>query len=880
MNGPIRTTCPYCGVGCGVIARRGPKGDVVLKGDPAHPANHGQLCSKGTALGDTLGLEGRLLYPEIDGARATWEESLDLVASKFAEVIARRGPNAAAFYVSGQLLTEDYYITNKLMKGFIGSGNIDTNSRLCMASTVAGHIRAFGADAVPCCYEDLEAAKLVVLTGSNAAWCHPILFQRIKAAKRKDPDKKVVVIDPRRTATCELADLHLPIRPGADAILWNGLLDWLQSRGVVDYAFLEEHTKGFGRALAAAKTREGIPRVAASCGLLAEDLVRFYEWWARDERVVTVFSQGINQSTSGSDKVSAILNCHLLTGRIGKPGSGPFSFTGQPNAMGGREVGGLANTLAAHMGFTPENVDRVGRFWKSDRVASKPGLKAVDLFERVLDGEVEALWIACTNPAVSLPNTSRVRDALAKVPFLVVSDCMRTTDTTRHAHVLLPALTWGEKDGTVTNTERCISRQRAFLDAPGEARPDWKIFCDVARRMGFEGFDFTSPKEIFAEHAALSAFENNGTRDFDIGGLVDAYDSLEPVRWPAPEDNAAGTKRLFADGRFYTDDGRANFVAVSPRPPAYVPDVEFDLVLNTGRVRDHWHTMTRTAKSPGLASHLPEPYVEMHPSDAADRGLSDRQLVRIETPWGEMVARIKAFEGQRRGSVFVPFHWTGEYARLGRVGPLISSETDPTSGQPEFKHTPARVIAYAPAWHGFLLLRGEGSAPCSDYWVRVPGDGFTQFDLAGDHRPETWASLGRKLLGSVGGTARPLEFHDEARGRYRAAFVEEGRLVACLFVASSDDLPPRRWLQGLFHSDSLSDVERMGLLAGRPASGHEDDGPIVCTCFGVGLNVLVRAIRREGLASPEAIGAALNAGTNCGSCVPEVEALLDEHRAA
>ncbi|HUP92454.1 MAG TPA: molybdopterin-dependent oxidoreductase [Solimonas sp.] len=501
----VRSTCPYCGVGCGVLASAR---EVV--GDPQHPANAGKLCVKGSALGETLGLEGRLLYPEVEKQRVSWDTALAHVADGFRKMIAEHGPDAVAFYVSGQLLTEDYYVANKLMKGYIGSANIDTNSRLCMSSAVAGHKRAFGEDLVPVSYEDLELADLVVLVGSNTAWCHPILFQRIEAARERRPQMKLVVIDPRRTATCETADLHLPIRPGTDVALFNGLLAFLHEHGVADSGFVERHTQGVEAALASAQAGSDVAKVARACGLDPAAVSEFFRLFARTPRVVTAFSQGVNQSSSGTDKVNAIINCHLLTGRIGKPGAGPFSITGQPNAMGGREVGGLANTLAAHLDFEPAHRALVQEFWGSPRIAARPGLKAVDLFGAIHAGQVKAVWIMATNPVVSLPDADRVRAALAKCELVVVSDVVRATDTSALAHVLLPAAAWGEKDGSVTNSERRISRQRKFLPLPGEARPDWWIVCEVARRMGFaDGFAFESAHEVFDEHCRLSGYGNS-----------------------------------------------------------------------------------------------------------------------------------------------------------------------------------------------------------------------------------------------------------------------------------------------------------------------------------------------------------------------------------
>lgn len=514
-TGPIRSTCPYCGVGCGVLLRPDEAGGLTVEGDPDHPANFGKLCSKGLALGETVGLEGRLLEAEVDGQPVAMDAALQHVADRFKATIAKHGPDSVAFYVSGQLLIEDYYVANKLIKGFIGSANIDTNSRLCMASTVAGHKRVFGSDTVPGTYEDLDEADLVVLVGSNLAWCHPVLFQRLKAA-REARGTKVVVVDPRRTATCDIADLHLKLHPGTDVALFNGLLTHLGKQSAIDAEFVAAHTNGAVETLEAAAKDDPI-----ETGLAAADIARFYALFTQTERVVTVFSQGVNQSTSWSDKVNAILNCHLATGRIGKPGMGPLSVTGQPNAMGGRETGGLANMLAAHLDI--ESADHraaVRSFWSAPTIAGKPGLKAVDMFRAVEEGTIKALWISSTNPAVSLSDADRVSAAIRNCDFVVVSDITRQTDTARLADVLLPATGWGEKTGTVTNSDRTISRQRSALPAPGDALHDWQLFSEVGRRMGWQGaFDYAHPSEIFRDHAALSGV---------AGSQEDAQVSLPP----------------------------------------------------------------------------------------------------------------------------------------------------------------------------------------------------------------------------------------------------------------------------------------------------------------------------------------------------------------
>ena len=734
------TTCPYCGVGCGVLATPGPDG-VDIQGDPDHPANLGRLCSKGSALGETVALDGRLLSPRVNGKDTDWDNATALVAQKFRDAIDEHGPDSVAFYVSGQLLTEDYYVANKLMKGFIGSANIDTTSRLCMASSVAGHKRAFGSDTVPGTYEDLEQADLVVLVGSNLAWCHPVLYQRIAAAKAARPDMKLVNIDPRRTATSDLADLHLAIAPGTDVALFNGLLDQINGQGAVDCEFVCAHVAQFPETLEQAQVDD-----PNRTGLSRGELQAFYDLWVRTEKVVTVYSQGVNQSTSGTDKVNAILNCHLATGRIGKPGMGPFSVTGQPNAMGGRETGGLANMLAAHLELTdPVQRWAVREFWDAPAIADAPGLKAVDLFDACAEGKIKALWVMSTNPAVSMPAANHVRDAIRTCPFVVVSDIFADTDTAKLADVVLPAAAWGEKSGTVTNSDRTISRQRAFLPTPGEARPDWKIICDVAAAMGWgRSFAFDTPASIFREHAALSGVAGTLGRDFDISGLANiddrAYDNLAPVRWPVTATRVGG--RFFGDGRFFTSNGKARMVPVSAKPMAAAVTPARPLRLNTGRIRDQWHTMTRTARSPRLNQHLAEPFAEIHPVDASDAGVSDADLVRVETDYGHIIVRALITDRTLPGNIFVPMHWTDQWASNGRVDAVVAPATDPVSGQPELKGATASISVYRPAWFAFAVSANRpriDDLPEIGYWATAKTETGWRTELAGDVTPICFA---------------------------------------------------------------------------------------------------------------------------------------------
>ncbi len=881
----VRTACPYCGVGCGVLAKPDGHGGAVIAGDPAHPANFGKLCSKGSALGETLGLATRILHPmqrQADGAlkRISWDGALDAMAEGFSRTIARHGPDAVAFYLSGQLLTEDYYVANKLMKGFIGSANVDTNSRLCMASSVAGHRRAFGSDTVPGCYEDLDCADLIVLVGSNAAWCHPVLFQRMVANKRLR-GAKIVVIDPRRTATAEEADLFLAVAPGTDSALFCGLLVHLADNLALDYGFIDARTTGFVETLA--RAREIAPDLmstAAITGLSPAEVGRFFALFRTIPNAVTCFSQGVNQSAQGTDKVSAIVNCHLATGRIGKPGTGPFSLTGQPNAMGGREVGGLANQLAAHMDFTLENVDRVGRFWDAPAMARGEGLKAIDMFEAIAGGEIKALWVMATNPAVSLPRAGVMQEALRKLDLFVVSENVASNDTVNAgAHLVLPAAAWGEKDGTVTNSERRISRQRSFLPAAGEAKPDWWIVAQVARRMGFgDAFAYESAADVFREHAALSAFENGGNRDFDIGALAQLSDgefsALDPVQWPLRTDSPRRESRFFAEGTFFTPDGRARMVPVAP-PRSEAASTEFPLRLNTGRVRDQWHTMTRSGLSLRLAHHTPEPLIEIHPDDAAARGVTHNGFARLRSAYGACVLKVAISEGQQRGSLFVPIHWSRETASAARVGDLVTCTTDPYSGQPDSKATPVSIDPVSFALRGFVLARGRLTLPGESWWARVTLRDGAGWLLASNAEPAAWRAWVKTHFAGL----EIAEYCDAPRGLYRAAAFADGRLAGCLFVGPAGAAPQWDAVKGLFECEELGDAQRRAVLSGKSADGLADPGPVICACFGVGLKVIRAAIDSGEALNVEQIGAALRAGTNCGSCLPELKRIVDQERA-
>lgn len=848
------TTCPYCGVGCGILAGA----DGTIKGDPDHPANFGRLCSKGSALGETIDLEGRLLRPQIGGQDAMWDETLDLMAEKFSAAIRDHGPDSVAFYVSGQLLTEDYYVANKLMKGFIGSANIDTNSRLCMASSVAGHKRAFGTDTVPGTYADLEEADLIVLVGSNLAWCHPVLHQRIAAAKEARPAMQVVNIDPRKTATTALADHHLRIVPDGDIALFNGLLAYLAETEALDQKYLTDHVSGRVPAITQARLDD-----PSESGVSQAELAQFYRLWAATEKVVTVYSQGVNQSACGTDKVNAILNCHLATGRIGKPGCGPFSVTGQPNAMGGREVGGLSNMLANHLDI--ENSDHraaVQEFWHSPTISTQAGLKAVDLFQACADGKIKALWIMSTNPAVSLPDANSVAKAIANVPFVAVSDIMARTDTGDLADVLLPATGWGEKDGTVTNSERRISRQRAFLPVPGEARPDWRAICDLAHRMGWgAAFDYASPADVFADYVALSAATKDFGRDLDLSIFADAdYASLIPTQWPHND------KRFFADGQFFHVDGKARMLPVCAPEPA----VREGFTLNTGRNRDQWHTMTRSGKSPRLGAHLAEPYAEIHPSDAAEMALASGDIVRLKSAHGQAILRALVTDRTAQGDIFAPMHWTRQQSSAGCVNTLLPPVVDPVSGQPALKNNHVTARKFEVAWYGYAVSL-HPMRPRTSYAAIARTLTGWQGEFGGGEAPSSWENLARSLMDVE--TCTASELYDRSAQQTRIAFYDSDTLTGLFFAGPTPVSLSRTHAVSLIGTATPS----LRALAGRSAADQPDPGTTICACMNVGINTLRDAIA-AGANSVDALGVATCAGTNCGSCKPELTSLIAQAR--
>ena len=806
----VATTCCFCGVGCGVIATSSNNSISAVKGDPAHPANFGQLCTKGAALHLSADTDARLLHPEVNGKRASWDEALDFVSQEFSQVISEHGPDAVAFYISGQLLTEDYYVFNKLAKGLIGTNNVDTNSRLCMSSAVAGYKMSLGADAPPCAYEDIDAADLIVIAGSNTAFAHPVLFQRIEAARAKNPDLRTIVIDPRATVTARAADLHLAIKPGTDVALFNAMLHILQQEKLVDEAFIRSHTQGYEG------LRTCTPELAAGiCGIPEAQIVHAALLFGAAKAALSLYCQGLNQSTSGTFKNAALINLHLATGQIGKPGAGPFSLTGQPNAMGGREVGGMANLLSAHRELSnPEHRAEIAALWGVRSVPERPGKTAVEMFDAIGRGEIKAVWIACTNPAQSMPDVSAVRKALERAELVVVQEAFRDAETCAYADVLLPAATWAEKEGTVTNSERRISRVRAAVSPPGEARPDWEIAVAFAKKLLPEKsaalFPYTSPEEIFNEHR-----ETTRGRDLDITGL--SYALLErdgPQQWPYPEGAARGRTRLYADGVFPTPSGRARFVATDYAPPAEEPDADYPIRLTTGRLRDQWHSMTRTGLVGRLFAHSPEPEVLLHKDSM--HGIEDGSLVLVTSRRGAIVLKARASSDLRPGDAFVAMHWGTRFTSAG-TNTLTLPAFDPHSKQPELKHAAVRIAPFATQW------RGTFTAPASADLHRTASSFFPRFD-------------------------------------YAAISLTEGpEILLRLDLASSTTPDPK----------SLSALEDLFGSPPDPSSSSSDRS--VCACFKVTESTIRSAVTAG--ATLAKLQKELRCGTNCGSCVPELRRL-------
>ncbi|WP_421681750.1 molybdopterin-dependent oxidoreductase [Stutzerimonas urumqiensis] len=895
MTRPARTTastCCYCGVGCGVLIEHDGERILGVAGDPSHPANLGRLCSKGTTLHLTGDLDARALHPELrlgkglPRSRVDWDSALDHAAGVFAETLRQHGPESVAFYVSGQLLTEDYYAFNKLARALVGTNNLDSNSRLCMSSAVVGYKRSLGADAPPCCYEDIEQTDCLLIAGSNMAYAHPVLFRRLEEARAKRPHMKVIVVDPRRTDTCELADLHLQILPGTDVALFHGLLHLLLRDGHVDRGFIASHTEGFD-ALEALVQDYTPEQVAERCGIDVRDLFACAQMIGGAASFLSLWCMGLNQSTAGSAKNSALINLHLATGQIGRVGAGPFSLTGQPNAMGGRETGSLSNLLPGHREVAdPTHRAEVAAYWGVPAVPAQPGLSAIELVEAVHDGRIKALWIVCTNPAQSLPDQQRVHQALAACPFVVVQEAFATTETCRHADLLLPAASWGEKQGTVTNSERRISRVRQAIPAPGEARPDWAIACDFARRLerhlrpGAPSlFDFQTPQALFEEYKALTA-----GRDLDYSGLDYArIDVHGPQQWPFPTGAATGTARLYADGRFPTPSGRARFIADAYVPPRELPDTRYPLTLNTGRLRDHWHGMSRTGTAARLFGHVEQALLGLHPQTLAQRGLVEGDLVRVRSRRAALMLPVQADPSLRPEQAFVPMHWGDRFLKGLGINALTLPARDPLSQQPELKHAGIEIERVDLPWHFFSLAEGRVQARLEAVRPMFEGFDYASFSLAGRDRAalviraarqdapgSEWLEMIDRLLDLADGPV--LTYDDPRRAVGKRVRVEQGRLLS---LRLAGETAARDWLKQLWQDGTLDPALRPWLLAPlseAPRATTAPAGKTLCNCMdisqarvcaGIAAGLDLEGLKRE-----------LGCGTQCGSCIPEIRRLI------
>ncbi|MEX6504474.1 nitrate reductase [Pseudomonas zhanjiangensis] len=887
------STCCYCGVGCGVLIEHDDEKILGVQGDPEHPANFGKLCSKGATLHLTGDLDARGLYPELRlgkgmaRARSDWDSALDHAANQFAATIREHGPDSVAFYISGQLLTEDYYAFNKLARALVGTNNLDSNSRLCMSSAVVGYKRSLGADAPPCNYEDIEQSDCLLIAGSNMAYAHPVLFRRLEEAKARRPDMRIIVVDPRRTDTCELADLHLAILPGTDVALFHGLLHILMWEGWIDRAFIDAHTDGFD-ALKALVRDYSPAMVAELCGISVEDLQSCARMIGSAPSFLSLWCMGLNQSSAGSAKNSALINLHLATGQIGKPGAGPFSLTGQPNAMGGRETGSLSNLLPGHRDAgNAEHRAEVAAYWGVEGLPASTGLTAVELFEAVRAGKIKALWIACTNPAQSLPDQTRVHEALAACPFVVVQEAFFTTETCHYADLLLPAASWGEKEGSVTNSERRVSHVRRAVPAPAEARPDWAITSDFARRLeqllrpGLPSlFAFDSPEALFEEYKYLTQH-----RDLDLCGLSYALlDDQGPQQWPFPAGATRGTPRLYGDGRFPTDNGRAQFLAEPYRAPKEKREARFPLTLNTGRLRDQWHGMSRTGTAARLFGHVEEAVLSLHPDELRRRRLQAGDLIQVRSRRGSLVLPVQADKGVRSGQAYLPMHWGDRFLKGLGSNVLTLPACDPLSKQPELKHAGIQVEKAELPWQLFALVEGNVQQRFKALRPLFEGFAYANLTLTGRERPALLiraaaaAAPDAELLAQIdallGVDQGPvLAYDDPRRAVGKRVRIEDGRIHS---IRLAGETAARDWLKSLW-SEGQADADlRRWLLAplstppGTAATSKASK--TLCNCLNVSEGAVCAGIER-GL-DLDGLKQELKCGTSCGSCVPEIKRLL------
>lgn len=861
-QGCRKTTCPYCGVGCGIEISNN-----KIIGDALHPANSGSLCVKGVALAESLQMPSRLLYPKLREKEVSWQSVTDLIAQEIHQAKAEFGPDSVAMYVSGQLLTEDYYVANKLMKGYVGSANIDTNSRLCMSSAVAAHVRAFGEDVVPVNYDDIDKTELLIICGANTAWTHPVLFRRIQQARENNPNLKLVVIDPRETVTAQQADLHLPIKNDGDVSLFNGLLKFLIEQQCIDSEYINSHTDGFD-ALAeeVSDLRYDVTNLTSSIGISEEKLTTFFQWFAQSPTAITLFCQGVNQAENGVDKGNAIINAHFATGKIAKSGCGPFSITGQPNAMGGREVGGLANQLAVHRAFDADSIKQVQAFWDSPEIATKPGLKAVELFEAVERGEIKVLWIMATNPVVSLPDNQMVKRALETCPFVIVSDITAESDVAKYADVLLPAAGWGEKQGMVTNSERRMSRQRQFQIPPGEAKPDWWAISQVGQALcelekAQNGFAFTSEHAVFREYAAMTGMNADSPLKLDLSQHANLteqeYEEWVPTQW--------GGERPFADGIYSHPDGKARFVVTSELPQRLERTKGW--WLNTGRQRDQWHTMTRTGHIAHLAASELEPTVYMNTLSATQNRLKAGQLTKLFQPNSNtsIYAKVAIDEGLGFQELFMSMHWAGRYGGESSVNAIINSAKDPISGQPAFKSSYVEVQDAAVKTYGmFIGTQFDSGKFLYSAFQAESNLGIWRF--AHDKRPKKQSFCRTEK-------SRRITI-DIAQGWLAVDYdlVGDVRIIRSVLVVSSEPIQ--------------TDYTNFTHLIGKPMelsqlltiTQSQSSAKLVCSCFRVTDKQIHDAMEKQDCTSLTQLQNKLKCGTNCGSCVSQIKQMVDSHQ--
>ncbi|MES2794608.1 MAG: molybdopterin-dependent oxidoreductase [Bacteroidota bacterium] len=736
----VKSTCSYCGVGCGVLVTDLGNGKLALEGDKEHASSKGMLCSKGMNLHYTvMDKSDRLLFPEMRFnrnmplQRVSWDSALDRTAAIFKTFIEKYGPESVGFYVSGQCLTEEYYVINKLIKGFIGSNNIDTNSRLCMSSAVVGYKLSLGEDSVPVCYDDIELADTFFVTGANPAWCHPIIWRRVEAHKEANPEVKIIVVDPRKTQSAAQADLHIQLKPGTDITLYNVIGRILIEKNWIDNEFIQNHADGFEayKELVFAKS---IKEAAQICGITESEIYLAATYIAKSKGFLSMWTMGLNQSVIGVNKNLSLIDLHLITGKIGKPGSGPFSLTGQPNAMGGREVGGLANMLPAHRDLlNPAHREEVQAFWGGTKIADKPGFTATEMFDALADGRMKAIWVVCTNPLVSLPDLKLVEKGLNNAKFVVVQDISNRSDTLKYADVVLPAAGWLEKEGTMTNSERRITYLPKMVEAPGEALADTDIIIKFAKKMGFEkAFDYENTAAVYDEHVRSTKGTNINISglNYDIlqekgsvqwpylsdelevisDKLVDRSDEINRNIIPTTHNSPLGTNRLFTDNKFYTPNQRAKIHAIPDENKSESLDDDFPLVMTTGRIRDQWHTMTKTGKVNKLNQHIDQPYIEMHPKDADDRNIVDNQVVEVLSRRGKAQVKVKITTDIKQGVCFMPMHFGKILGQsFGRTNNLTNSLVDPRSKEPDFKFSAIEVKVYQKPSEKIVII-GAGSA--------------------------------------------------------------------------------------------------------------------------------------------------------------------------